>query len=100
MAYQLELGPFDRDQTTELVQRRIATATDQPHSNYNKIDISPFSDRVLDVIQEQSQGSPAVITSALTELVSLAAYQHANDLGSEVSVDLAENIDYAEPEVE
>jgi len=100
IAYQLELGPFDREQTTELVQRRIATVTGHPHSEYNQIDISPFSERVLDVVHEQSRGVPAVITSAFAELASLAAYQYVNDLGAEVSVDLAKNIDYAEPEVE
>jgi len=100
VSYQLELGPFDREQTTELVQRRIATATGQEHADYNQIDTSPFSERVLDVVHEQSQGVPAVITAALAELVSLAAYQYVNDLSAEVTVDLAESIDYADPEVE
>lgn len=54
---------------------------------------------MLDVVHEQSQGT-AVITAALVELISLAAYQHANSLDSEVSVDLAESNDYAEPDVE
>lgn len=55
---------------------------------------------MLDVVYEQSQRVPAVITSALVELVSLKACQHANDLGAEISVDIAEDIDYANPEVE
>lgn len=55
---------------------------------------------MLDSIHGESQGVPVVITAALVELVSLPALQHANDLGSEVSVELAENIDYADPDVE
>jgi hypothetical protein len=52
------------------------------------------------VIHERSQAVPAVITTACTELVGLAAYQYANGAGDAVTVELAEAIDYAEPEVE
>ena len=99
VSYQLELEPFTREQTEELVKRRIAQAT-TASSDWNQVDITPISGRVLDVVHEQSRGVPAVMTAALSELVSLGAYRYANDLGAEIPVGLAEDIEYADPEVE
>lgn len=99
VSYQLELGPFSREQTTELVQRRIANAT-ETSAEWSQVDTTPLSTRVLDAVHEQSHGVPAVITSALAELVSLGAYRYANDLGEEIPVELAEDLEYADPEVE
>lgn len=103
VSYQLELEPFGRDQTRELVQRRLATAAGRDPSNRDVLDnigIEPFTEDALDVVHERAQAVPAVITAACAELIGLAAYQHANDLGDEVNAELAEAIDYAEPEVE
>lgn len=103
VSYQLELEPFGREQTTELVQRRLAVAAGRDPTAQDVLDevgTGPFTADALDVIHERAQAVPAVITAACAELVGLAAYQHANGLGSEVTADLAEAIDYAEPEVE
>ncbi|MFB6201981.1 MAG: AAA family ATPase [Halorhabdus sp.] len=103
VSYQLELEPFGREQTTELVQRRLATAAGRDPTDEDvlaDVGTDPFTEDALDVIHERSEAVPAVITAACSELVGLAAYQHANDLGFEITADLAEAIDYAEPEVE
>ncbi|MFC6952868.1 AAA family ATPase [Halorubellus litoreus] len=103
VSYKLELEPFEREQTTELVQRRLAAAAGRDPTNEDVLDdigIGPFSTDALDTIHERAQGVPAVITAACAELVDLAAYQHAHDAGSEISVDLTEAIEYTEPEVE
>ncbi|UTF55992.1 AAA family ATPase [Natronosalvus rutilus] len=100
VSYQLELEPFDRTQTQELVQRRIARSDGKMPSEYDQVDIEPFSERVLDEVHTQSEGVPAVVTSSLSELIGLAAYRYVNDLGSEVTVDMASSIDYPEPKVE
>jgi type II secretory pathway predicted ATPase ExeA len=103
VSYQLELEPFGRDQTRELVQRRLATAAGRTPSDQavlDDVDIEPFTEDALDVVHNRAQAVPAVITAACAELIGLAAYQYANGLGDRVTESLAEAIDYAEPEVE
>jgi type II secretory pathway predicted ATPase ExeA len=103
VSYQLELEPFGRDQTRELVQRRLATAAGRDPKNRDVLDdigIEPFTEDALDIIHDRAQAVPAVITAACAELIGLAAYRHANGLGDKVNAELAEAIDYAEPEVE
>lgn len=100
VSFQLELEPFDRDQTSELARRRIARADGTPPSEWHQVDLEPFSEAVLDEVHSRSQGVPAIANAALSELVSLAAYRHANDLGSDVTVDMATSIEYADPKVE
>lgn len=104
VSYQLELEPFERAQTTELVQRRIGIEEngliDYDSDELSSISTAPFTDDALDVIHERSKGIPAVATAACAELIGLAAYQYVNDQGDEVTARLAEAIDYADPEVE
>jgi type II secretory pathway predicted ATPase ExeA len=104
VSYQLELEPFGRDQTRELVQRRLATAVDRDPTDAGVLDevgIQPFTEAALDVIHDRAHGVPAVITAACSELIGLAAYRFVNDDAEPiVTPALAEAIDYAEPEVE
>lgn len=100
VSYQLQLEPLTRDQTTELVQRRQATALGLDHPEYANVDIHPFTEEALDEVYEQAQGVPAVITAACAELVRLAVYQYAHDLGAEIDTNLTDAIDYADPLVE
>ena len=100
VSYQLELEPFTIEQTTELVKRRIARAEGIPTSEWEQVDITPLSDRLLSEVHEQAEGVPAVITAALSNLMGLGAYRYANDLGVEIPADLAAEVDYADPEVE
>ena len=51
----------------------------------------------LDVVYDRSAGIPAVIVAALAELVGLAAYRYAEIDDPEISADVAERIDYADP---
>lgn len=103
VSYQLQLEPFDRDQTTELIQRRIASAADldavEPDA-VREIDIAPFTEDSLDVVHERSKAVPAVINAACAELITLAAYRYQQASDDTVTAELAEAIDYPEPEVE
>ena len=103
VSYQLELKPFGPDQTQELVQRRLATATGRDPTDataLNAVGTGPFTSEALDAIHKHSQAVPAVITAACAELVGLAAYQYAHGVGDTITADLASSIDYAEPKVE
>lgn len=97
VAYQLELGAFDDGQTVELVKRRIAAAKD---SDYEEATIHPFEPEALGIVQDESKGVPGVITAACSELVTLGAYQYANDRGVEITPILANAIEYADGDVE
>lgn len=100
VSFQLELEPFTMEQTMEMVKRRITVAEGTSIAEYDQTDITPFSERCLDEVHSKSDGVPAVITSALSNLVGLGAYRYVNDLGSEIPEDLASEIDYQDPEVE
>lgn len=100
VGYKLELEPLSREQTTELVQRRIATGEGRPHSEYNQIDITPFSERLLSEVYDQSSGVPAVITTACAELVSLGAYHYAQTDEVDIPVEYADSVEYRDAKVE
>jgi type II secretory pathway predicted ATPase ExeA len=100
VAYQLELEPFEREQTTELVQRRIASAMGRDHEGIEDVSLHPFDREAIDVIHDRAKGIPAVIAASCSELIGLAAYRHGQGLDDGVSADLAEQIDYADPEAE
>lgn len=100
VSFQLELEPFTEEQTTEMVKRRITAAEGTPISEWGQCDIIPFSERCLSEVHSKSGGVPAVITAALSNLVGLGAYRYVNDLGPEIPVELAEDIEYQDPEVE
>jgi len=100
VAYQLELEPFEREQTTELLQRRIASATSHIHEAIEDVSVHPFNWKAIDMIYERAKGIPAVIVAGCSELVGLAAYRYNQGLGDEVPADLAEQIDYANSEIE
>lgn len=103
VSYQLELDPFERAQTTELVARRLATALGEDPADdgvLETVGTGPFTEAALDTVHERSQGVPAVITAACSQLISLAAYQYANGQGDAVTEELATSIEYANPEVE
>lgn len=97
VAYQLELEPFDDGQTVELVKRRIAAAKGVP---YEEATIHPFQPETLGIVQEQAKGIPGVVTAASSELVTLGAYQYANDRGETITPLLADAIDYADGDIE
>ena len=97
VSYRLELEPFERAQLEELIRRRIATVSGQ---DFEETEIEPFTAEALDAIHERSKGVPAGATAAAAELVSLAAYQFAHGLGPEIDADLAEAVEYADPEIE
>jgi type II secretory pathway predicted ATPase ExeA len=97
VSHELELEPLSREQATELYQRRVATVTDDNHEEYHEVSLDPLTSDALDVIHDRSDGIPAVIVAALSELVGLAAYRYAEIDDPTISADVAERIDYADP---
>jgi len=102
VSYQLQLEPFDVEQTRELIQRRLARARgmDLQDVDVDAVDIHPFTSEAIETIHEESKGVPAVATAACSSLVSLAAYRYAQMGEVEIDADLATSVEYAEPEVE
>lgn len=97
VSHELELEPLSREQATELYQRRIASVTDYSHDDYESVPLSPLTDDALDTIHDHGAGIPAVMVSALSKLVGLAAYRFAEIDDPEISTDIADRIEYADP---
>jgi type II secretory pathway predicted ATPase ExeA len=97
VSYQLELEPFERDQTDELVRRRIASAVDQ---DVEAVTIHPFDAATLDAVHERAKGVPAVATAACADLVGLQAFYAANSQGVVIEPDVVDDVEFADPEVE
>lgn len=98
VSYQLELDPLTRDQTREIVQRRLAA--EQGASDPLSVAIEPFTEEALDVVHAESKGIPGVIVAALAELVGLGAYRYGQSGELAIDGELAEAIEYAEGEIE
>lgn len=101
VSYQLTLEPLAREQTTELVQRRLmlAEGTD-PTNDPATVSIAPFTADALDSVHEQADGIPGVIVAACAELVGLGAYRYAQTGETAITADLTDAIDYANGTVE
>jgi len=97
VSYELALSPLDRDQARELYQRRVASATGQDHDAFSDILLDPVTSEALDVVYENSEGVPAVIVAALSRLIGLAAYRFDRIGDAEITADMAEKIEYADP---
>lgn len=96
-SFELNLGPLSRAQTVELYQRRVASVTDYDHDDFEEVPLAPFGKDVLDVIHERGGGIPAVMVAAMADIFGLAAYRYANHGIKEIGVDLADEIEYADP---
>jgi len=97
VSYELKLSPLDEDQARELYQRRVATATGQDHEAFEEIALDPLTEDAFDVVYERSEGVPAVMVAAFSNLIGLAAYRYAQIEDPAVSAEMAEKIDYADP---
>lgn len=97
VSYELKLSPLNEEQARELYQRRVATATGRDHEEYAEIPLDPLTDDAFDVVYERSEGVPAVMVAAFSNLIGLAAYRYAQIDDPEVSAEMAEKIDYADP---
>jgi type II secretory pathway predicted ATPase ExeA len=98
ISFHLELEPFERAQTTELVKRR-ATIEANGTQSINSDDIDelksyPFTDSTLDLVHQDSNGVPGMITAACAELVDVAAMQYGQTGQVEISPQLVETIEY------
>lgn len=97
VSHELELEPLSREQATELYQRRVASVTDYSHEDYETVPLSPLTTDALDTIHDHGAGIPAVMVSALSKLIGLAAYRFAEIDDPEISADIADRIEYADP---
>jgi type II secretory pathway predicted ATPase ExeA len=100
VSYQLKLEPFDLEQATEMVKRRMTVAEGRSVSEWDQTDITPMSERLLSEVHDRSDGVPAVTTAALSNLLGLGAYRYSNQLGVDIPAELATEIDYPDPKVE
>jgi type II secretory pathway predicted ATPase ExeA len=101
VSYQLELDSLTREQTTELVKRRIMLSSGgDPTDDPDEVSIDPLTPDALDVVHEQSKGIPGVIVAGLAELVGLGAYRYSQTDDPMITADIADAIEYANGEVE
>ena len=80
VSYQLRLETLSCDEGYELYQRRVASATDYEHDDYQEVPLDPITETTLDEVHHRSEGVPATMTSAFDELIDRAAdrYQRTN----------------------
>lgn len=98
VAFELKLSEFSFEKTEELVKRRITTVTDVGHDEWEDVDYTSFiTEDALEYAHEQSHGIPGVVASSLADAVSLVAYQFVNGSISTVNVEIAEQLNYADP---
>jgi type II secretory pathway predicted ATPase ExeA len=100
VSYDVQLEPLALGGTDEMVRRRIAAATGHDHDQYADVDLGPITDGALEEIHKRSGGVPAVATAGLSELVGLAAYRYAQIDDPAITTDLANKIEYADPEAD
>ncbi|WP_232833794.1 ATP-binding protein [Saliphagus sp. LR7] len=100
VSYEVQLAPFEREEFGELVRRRIATSIQIDNGGWQEVELDPITDDALNVVYDRSHGVPAVATAALSELFGLAAYRYAEIDDPTITADLANTIDYADPEAD
>lgn len=97
VSYELQLEPLTRTQATELYKRRVATAVDVDHDDWSTVGLEPFTEAALDAVYEHSDGVPAVMVAAISNLLGLGAYRFAQVGDAEITAEIAEKVDYADP---
>jgi len=98
VSMQLQLEPLSFGQAKELIQRRITTVTDPPYDGYQSVSLDKFiSESALEELYNRTEGVAGVLLSALSEALSLTAYQHYNDANSIVTDNIASNLTIANP---
>ena len=98
VSMQLQLEPLSFGQAKELIQRRITTVTDTPYDEYQSVSLDKFiSESALEELYNRTEGVAGVLLSALSEALSLTAYQHYNDANSIVTDNIVSNLTIANP---
>jgi type II secretory pathway predicted ATPase ExeA len=98
VSMQLQLEPLSFGQAKELIQRRITTVTDTPYDGYQSVSLDKFiSESALEELYNRTEGVAGVLLSALSEALSLTAYQHYNDANSIVTDNIVSNLTIANP---
>ena len=98
VSMQLKLEPLSFGQAKELIQRRITTVTDTPYDDYQSVSLDKFiSESALEELYNRTEGVAGVLLSALSEALSLTAYQHYNDANSIVTDNIVSNLTIANP---
>ena len=98
VSMQLQLEPLSFGQAKELIQRRITTVTDPPYDEYQSVSLDKFiSESALEELYNRTEGVAGVLLSALSEALSLTAYQHYNDANSIVTDNIVSNLTIANP---
>ncbi|WP_152420524.1 AAA family ATPase [Halococcus thailandensis] len=92
---QLRLDPLSRDEGYELYQRRVASATDYEHDDYQEVPFDPITETALDEVYDRSEGVPALMISAFDELIDRAADRYHRANTTLIATGDAKKIDYS-----
>jgi hypothetical protein len=95
VSYQLRLDPLSRAEGYELYQRRIASATDYEHDEYQKVPFDPITETALDEVYDRSDGVPALMISAFDELIERATDRYHRTNTTLIATGDAKKIDYS-----
>jgi hypothetical protein len=95
---ELELEPLAFEKTLELFRRRVASVDEEVTSaDWERVSLYPYGRDTLRTVHEKSEGVPGVVVTALNRLLSLAAYQYAENEEDTIDPSLANSIQYADP---
>ncbi|WP_273837802.1 ATP-binding protein [Halococcus sp. PRR34] len=95
VSYQLRLDPLSRAEAYELYQRRVATATEYEHDEYQEVPFDPITETALDEVYDRSDGVPALIISAFEELIDRATDRYLRTNTTLIATGDAKKIDYS-----
>ena len=95
VSYQLRLETLSRDEGYELYQRRVASATDTEHEDYQEVPLDPVTKTALDEVHDRSEGVPASMTNAFDELIDRAADRYQRTSTTLIATGDAKRIDYS-----
>ena len=94
VSYQLRLETLSCDEGYELYQRRVASATDYEHDDYQEVPPDPITETALDEVYDRSEGVPALMISAFDELIGRATDRYHRTNSTLIATGDAKKIDY------
>jgi type II secretory pathway predicted ATPase ExeA len=94
VSYQLRLDPLSRAEGYKLYQRRVASATDYEHDDYQEVPFDPVTETALDKVYDRSGGVPALMVSIFDELIDRAADRYHRTNTTLIATGDVKKIDY------
>lgn len=92
---QVELKPFDYEQTREMLQRRIAYVSDK---QYSDVDLSRIiTNEALLTVHDKSEGVAGIALSAIGEAFNIACYQYCQDTDPTITSKTIDIVHFPDP---